>query len=36
MIIHPFDVVSKLTEALETFQRLGGLDNLAMQRENLW
>ena len=34
MIIHPFDVNSKLTEATETFQRAGGLDHLAMQRDN--
>lgn len=36
MVIRPFDVSSKLTEATEAFQRLGGLDHLAMRRENLW
>lgn len=35
MIVHPFDVSSKLTEVTETFQGSGRLDNLAMQEENL-
>lgn len=35
-MIHPFDVSSKLTEATGTFQKLRGLDHLAVQRENLW